>query len=96
MQLIAVGYYLVALVAALILLNAYKKKTTIGDKIGRVMLATFLLVVFYSFQLTLDYEPVQSIALSLYFVATDIMIIFFYQYILHLHSVFDLLLQVHL
>ena len=82
MQLIAVGYYLVALVAALILLNAYKKKTTIGDKIGKVMLATFLLVVFYSFQLTLDYEPVQSIALSLYFVATDIMIIFFYQYIL--------------
>jgi len=82
MQYIAVGYYLVALVAALILLNAYKKKTTIGEKIGKVMLATFLLVVFYSFQLTIEYEPVQSVALSLYFIATDVMIILFYQYIL--------------
>lgn len=79
---IVVLYYLVALVAALILLNAYKRNTTIGSKIGKVMLATFLLVVFYSFNIIGTSFSVKSVALSLSFVTMDIMMILFYEYIL--------------
>lgn len=86
MSIIALLYYLVALIAALILLNAYKKGTTIGKKIGKVMLATFLLVVFYSFQLTADNATVRSYAMSMFFIATDIMLILFYDYILEFIS----------
>lgn len=86
MSIIALLYYLVALIAALILLNAYKKGTTIGKKIGKVMLATFLLVVFYSFQLTVDNATVRSYAMSMFFIVTDIMLILFYDYILEFIS----------
>ena len=86
MSIIALLYYLVALIAALILLNAYKKGTTIGKKIGKVMLATFLLVVFYSFQLTADNATVRSYAMSMFFIVTDIMLILFYDYILEFIS----------
>lgn len=86
MPIIALLYYLVALIAALILLNAYKRGTTIGKKIGKVMLATFLLVVFYSFHMTVDNHIVRSFAMSLFFVATDIMFILFYDYILEFIS----------
>ena len=86
MPIIALLYYLVALVAARILLNAYKKGTTIGKKIGKVMLATFLLVVFYSFQLSVDSMILRSFAMSLYFITTDIMLILFYDYILEFIS----------
>ncbi|MGN0131211.1 MAG: HD domain-containing phosphohydrolase [Lachnospiraceae bacterium] len=82
MQGIVVLYYLVALVAALILLKAYKRNTTIGIKIGKVMLATFLLVVFYSFNITGTDFMVKSVALSLTFITMDIMMIFFYEYVL--------------
>lgn len=82
MQGIVVLYYLVALVAALILLNAYKRNTTIGSKIGKVMLATFLLVVFYSFNIVGTSFEVKSVALSLSFITMDIMMILFYEYIL--------------
>ncbi|MBP3459645.1 MAG: HD domain-containing protein [Lachnospiraceae bacterium] len=82
MQGIVVLYYLVALVAALILLNAYKRNTTIGSKIGKVMLATFLLVVFYSFNIVGTTFEVKSVALSLSFITMDIMMILFYEYIL--------------
>lgn len=86
MSIIALLYYLVALIAALILLNAYKKGTTIGKKIGKVMLANFLLVVFYSFQLTADNATVRSYAMSMFFIVTDIMLILFYDYILEFIS----------
>lgn len=86
MSIIALLYYLVALIAALILLNAYKKGTTIGKKIGKVMLATFLLVVFYSFQLTVENSTIRSFAMSMFFIATDIMLILFYDYILEFIS----------
>ena len=86
MSIIALLYYLVALIAALILLNAYKKGTTIGKKIGKVMLATFLLVVFYSFQLTVDNDTIRSYAMSMFFIITDIMLILFYDYILEFIS----------
>lgn len=86
MSLIALLYYLVALIAALILLNAYKKGTTIGKKIGKVMLATFLLVVFYTFQLTVDNDTIRSYAMSMFFIITDIMLILFYDYILEFIS----------
>lgn len=86
MSIIALLYYLVALIAALILLNAYKKGTTIGKKIGKVMLATFLLVVFYSFQLVMENSTVRSFAMSMFFIATDIMLILFYDYILEFIS----------
>ena len=86
MSIIALLYYLVALIAALILLNAYKKGTTIGKKIGKVMLATFLLVVVYSFQLTLDNDIIRSYAMSMSFIATDVMLILFYDYILEFIS----------
>jgi diguanylate cyclase (GGDEF)-like protein len=79
---VVVLYYLVALVAALILLNAYKKNTTIGVKMGKVMLATFLLVVFYSFNIIGTTFWVKSIALSLSFITMDVMILLFYEYIL--------------
>lgn len=82
MQIVVVLYVLVALIAALILLNAYKKKTAIGDKIGKVMLANFLLVVFYSLHLVAESYLMKSVLLSLYFVTTDVMIINFYDYIL--------------
>lgn len=82
MQGIVVLYYLVALVAALILLKAYQRNTTIGIKIGKVMLATFLLVVFYSFHITGPDLMVKSVALSLTFITMDIMMIFFYEYVL--------------
>ncbi len=86
MSIIALLYYLVALIAALILLNAYKKGTTIGKKIGKVMLATFLLVVFYTFQLTVDNDTIRSYAMSMFFIITDIMLILFYDYILEFIS----------
>lgn len=86
MPIIALLYYLVALIAALILLNAYKKGTSIGKKIGKVMLATFLLVVFYAFQLTVDNYMVRSYAMSFFFIATDVMFILFYEYILEFIS----------
>ncbi len=86
MSIIALLYYLVALIAALILLNAYKKGTTIGKKIGKVMLATFLLVVFYSFQLTVENSTIRSFAMSMFFIATDVMLILFYDYILEFIS----------
>lgn len=79
---VVVLYYLVALVDALILLNAYKKNTTIGIKMGKVMLATFLLVVFYSFNIIGTTFLIKSIALSLSFVTMDVMMILFYDYIL--------------
>lgn len=82
MQGIVVLYYLVALVAALILLKAYKRNTTIGSKIGRVMLAAFLLVVFYSFNIVGTTYEVKSVALSLSFITMDVMMILFYEYIL--------------
>ncbi len=82
MQEILVLYYLVALVAALILLNAYKRNTTIGIKIGKVMLATFLLVVFYSFNIIGTSFLVKSVALSLSFITMDVMLLLFYDYIL--------------
>ncbi len=82
MQGIVVLYYLVALVAALILLKAYKRNTTIGSKIGRVMLAAFLLVVFYSFNIVGTTYDVKSVALSLSFITMDVMMILFYEYIL--------------
>lgn len=82
MQGILVLYYLVALVAALILLNAYKRNTTIGIKIGKVMLATFLLVVFYSFNIIGTSFLVKSVALSLSFITMDVMLLLFYDYIL--------------
>lgn len=81
MQGIVVLYYLVALVAALILLNAYKKKTTIGDKLGKVMLAAFLLIVFYSFNIAGTTHIIKSVCLSLYFITMDIMMIYFFAYI---------------
>ncbi len=81
MQGIVVLYYLVALVAALILLNAYKRKTTIGDKIGKVMLATFLLIVFYSFNIIGTSFLIKTVGLSLSFITLDVMMIFFYEYI---------------
>ena len=82
MQGILVLYYLVALVAALILLKAYKRNTAIGSKIGRVMLAAFLLVVFYSFNIVGTTYEVKSVALSLSFITMDVMMILFYEYIL--------------
>lgn len=81
MQGIVVLYYLVALVAALILLNAYKKKTTIGDKLGKVMLAAFLLIVFYSYNIAGTTYLIKSVCLSLYFITMDIMMIYFFAYI---------------
>ena len=44
MQGILVLYYLVALIAALILLNAYKRNTTIGVKIGHFFAGCLLLL----------------------------------------------------
>lgn len=82
MQGIVVLYYLVALVEALILLKAYRRETVIGMKIGKVMLAAFLLVVFYSFNIVGAGVMVKSVALSLTFITTDIMMIFFYDYVL--------------
>lgn len=82
MQEILVLYYLVALIAALILLKAYKRNTAIGTKIGKVMLATFLLVVFYSFQINGPSYFVKSIALSLSFITMDVMVLLFLDYIL--------------
>ncbi len=81
MQGIIFLYYLAALIAALILLNAYKKNTAIGRKIGRVMLATFLLVVFYSFNIIGPNYFLKSVALSLSFVTIDVMIVLFYDYV---------------
>ena len=78
MQGILVLYYLVALTAALILLNAYKRNTIIGVKIGKVMLATFLLVVFYSFNIIGTSFLVKSVALSLYFITMDVIMLLFY------------------
>lgn len=82
MQGILVLYYLVALIAALVLLNAYKRNTAIGVKIGKVMLATFLLIVFYSFNIIGTSYLIKSAALSLSFITMDVMMLFFYDYIL--------------
>lgn len=82
MQGILVLYYLVALTAALILLNAYRRNTTIGVKIGKVMLATFLLVVFYTFNIIGTSFLVKSVAISLSFITMDAMMLLFYDYIL--------------
>ena len=82
MQGIVVLYYLVALVAALILLKAYQRNTAIGIKIGKVMLATFLLVVFYSFNIIGTNDMIKSVALSLTFITMDVMMILFYEYVL--------------
>lgn len=82
MQVTVVLYYLIALTAAWILLKAYRQNTTIGIKIGKVMLATFLLVVFYSFNITGTSYLIKSAALSLSFITTDVMMICFYDYIL--------------
>ena len=54
MSIIALLYYLVALIAALILLNAYKKGTTIGKKIGKVMkILGLCLVMAYMIAMTI-------------------------------------------
>lgn len=86
MQVIALSYYLVALVAALVLLKAYRRGNSIGKKIGKVMLATFLLVIFYCYQMTADIFIIRSFAMSLFFVTTDVMLIMFYDYILEFIS----------
>lgn len=81
-QFILCLYYLVALVAAYILLKAYRKQSSIGDKIGRVMLATFLIIIFYSFNFLTDYYRIMSLGNSLSFIMLDFLLLYFYDYTL--------------
>jgi len=79
-QLVVALYYLVALVAAYILLKAYKMNTSIGNKIGRVMLATVFLIVFYSLNLVSEQYVVMSVGHSLSIIMLDVMLVCFYNY----------------
>ncbi|MBO6015336.1 MAG: HD domain-containing protein [Lachnospiraceae bacterium] len=80
-ELVAAPYYLVALIAAYIVLKAYRKNTSIGNKIGRVMLAAVFLIVFYSFNLVSDIYLVKSLGYSLSYIMLDIMLVCFFDYI---------------
>lgn len=75
-------YYLVAFVAAYILLKAYRKQSSIGDKIGRVMLSTFFIIIFYSFNFLTDEYWLMSLGNSLSFIMLDFLLLYFYDYTL--------------
>lgn len=79
-QIVAGLYYLVALVAAYILLKANHKNTSIGTQIVRVMLATVFLIVFYSFNFISDHYFIKSLGNSLSYIMLDVMLICFYDY----------------
>ena len=81
MSQIVVGlYYLVALVAAYILLKTNRKNTLIGTQIVRVMLATVFLIVFYSFNFISEQYMLMSLGNSLSYIMLDVMLICFYDY----------------
>ncbi|HAF27003.1 MAG TPA: hypothetical protein DCG85_06780 [Lachnospiraceae bacterium] len=79
---IVIFYVLIALFAALIVLKAYQKKNGSALMIGKVMLAVFLLILFYSLSLAAEVYSLKSFFSSLSFVMSDIMVIFFFEYIL--------------
>ncbi|MCR5655701.1 MAG: HD domain-containing protein [Lachnospiraceae bacterium] len=83
-DIIAVLYFLVALIVALVILKAYEKRDVIGKRLGKVMLAAFLLVIFYSFDILEMPILVKTIALSLTCIMADVMMVFFYEYTVEL------------
>ena len=83
-DIIAGLYVLVALVVALVVLKAYEKRETIGKRLGKVMLAAFLLVVFYSFNILETPHIVKLLSLSLSAVMADMMMVYFYEYTVEL------------
>ncbi len=81
-ELIIAGYYLAALVTAFFLVKSYRKDTAISKKLAIAMLMNFLMILAYTLNISSDQKLVKSIGCSLSFVLMDLMIFFYYDYIL--------------
>lgn len=79
-QLVLSLYYIVALIVSYVLLKAYNKGTTLGIKIGRVLMAIVFIILFYSINLLVDQYRLVSISNTIGFILVDIMLILLYDY----------------
>lgn len=82
-EIIQAVYYLFALVTAFFLLKAFRKGTEIGKKLGTALLMNFLMIWAYTFNLQLNYQIMKSLGCSLAFILMDLMLFFYYDYILY-------------
>ena len=79
-QLVLSLYYIVALIISYILLKAYKRETTIGIKIGRVLMSIVFIILFYSVNLIVDQYRLVSVSNSICFILVDVMLVLLYDY----------------
>jgi len=81
-ELIIAGYYLAALVSAFFLVKSYRRDTAISKKLGIAMLMNFLMILAYTLNISAEQFMTKSIGCSCSFVLMDLMIYFYYDYVL--------------
>lgn len=79
-QLVLSLYYIFALIISYILLKAYKRNTTMGIKIGRVMLAVVFIILFYSVNFFTDQYWLVYLGNSMSHMMLDVMLVLLYDY----------------
>lgn len=75
-------YYVVALLVALVLLKAYKKKVRLGARIGNFMLATFFIIFFYSFNFISENFQIKAVGNCLAYFMMDVLLLTFLNYLI--------------
>ena len=75
-------YVVSALICALFLRKAYARESDIARKLGLAMLMNFLMILFYSVNLMVDYPLVQSLGCSIAFIFLDLMLYFYLEYVI--------------
>ena len=75
-------YVMSALLNAFYLQKAYKRESRIARKLGIAMLMNFLMILFYTLNLVIDFPLVQSLGCSLAFIFLDLMLYFYMEYVI--------------
>ncbi len=82
-EIIQAIYYLFALITAFFIQKAFRKGTRNGKKLGTALMMNFLMILAYSLNLQSGYQIVKSFGCSLAFCFVDLLLFFYYDYILY-------------
>ncbi|MCR4690603.1 MAG: diguanylate cyclase [Lachnospiraceae bacterium] len=74
-------YVVAALFSAYFLLKAYRRDSKIARKLGIAMLMNFLMILFYSLNLLINYPLIQSMGCSIAFIFLDLMLYYYLEYV---------------
>ena len=75
-------YVIAALLSAFFLQKAYKRESQIARKLGIAMLMNFLMILFYTLNMVVNYRLIQSMGCSIAFIFLDLMLYFYMEYVI--------------